>query len=172
MASLMENLISVLQQECDAYEGLLELSRQKTPAIVAGNLEELSRITEEEQERADVVQNLDKKRVEVTKDIANVLNRDVEKLKLRNLIDMLGARPQEQKALSEAHDRLQASVHELTRINAQNLELLQSGLEMIQFEMNLAQAYQAAPETANYSRGAYSTGDALGSRRGNFDAKQ
>ena len=168
----MENLIAILQQECEAYEGLLELSRAKTPAIVAGNLEELSRITEEEQERADVVQNLDRKRVEVTTDIANVLNRDVEKLKLRNLIEMLSQRPQEQKALSECHDRLQIAVRELARVNTQNSELLQSGLEMIQFELNLAQAMKAAPETANYSRGAYSTGETMGIRSGKFDAKQ
>ena len=30
----------------------------------------------------------------------------------------------------------------------------------------------AAPETANYSRGAYATGDTMGVTRGNFDAKQ
>ena len=40
MASLIENLISVLEGEAAEYDKLLELSTRKTPVIVAGNLEE------------------------------------------------------------------------------------------------------------------------------------
>ena len=47
MASLMENLMAVLDSENAEYETLLELSRRKTPVIVAGNLEELEKITDE-----------------------------------------------------------------------------------------------------------------------------
>ena len=39
MASLMENLIQVLEQESEAYEGLLSLSQKKTPIIVSSDLE-------------------------------------------------------------------------------------------------------------------------------------
>ena len=49
MASLMENLIEVLDSESREYENLLELSTQKTPVIISGNLEELAKITDEEQ---------------------------------------------------------------------------------------------------------------------------
>ena len=49
MASLMENLIEVLDKESREYESLLGLSMKKTPVIVSGNLEELAKITEEEQ---------------------------------------------------------------------------------------------------------------------------
>ena len=82
MASLMENLIEVLCQESDEYEGLLDLSQKKTQIIASADLEELQRITDDEQELVDRLNRLEKKRVEVTKDIANVLNRDVESLKL------------------------------------------------------------------------------------------
>ena len=41
MASLMENLIEVLGQECKEYEGLLSLSQKKTQVIAGGNLDEL-----------------------------------------------------------------------------------------------------------------------------------
>ena len=40
MASLMENLIDILNQEGREYEELLVLSQQKTPVIVRGDLEE------------------------------------------------------------------------------------------------------------------------------------
>ena len=172
MASLMENLIAVLEQESSEYEGLLELSQKKTPVIVSGNLEQLQKITDDEQKLVGRISHLEKKRTEVTADIANVLNRDVNTLKLTNLIDMLAARPVEQAKLAEAHDRLQTAVRGLQRTNEQNRELLANALEMVEFEMNLLQAVKAAPETANYTRGAYNTGDTMGVPGGGFDAKQ
>ena len=172
MASLMENLIEVLEKECAEYDGLLELSQKKTPLIVSGDLDKLQKITDDEQIVVSRLSNLEKKRVEVTADIANVLNRDVEKLTLSNLIDMMAARPAEQAKLAEIHDRLGSSVRILQRINEQNRELLTNALEMVEFEMNLMQSMRAAPETANYTKNAYSSGDAMGIVRSGFDAKQ
>ena len=172
MASLMENLIDVLGKENSEYEGLLELSQKKTPIIISGNLEDLQKITDDEQVMVSRIANLEKKRVEVTADIANVLNKDVKTLKLTNLIEMLSARPAEQKKLLEVHDKLQASVRGLQRVNEQNRELLSNALEMVEFEMNLLQAMKAAPETANYNRGAYNTGNTMGVGSKGFDAKQ
>lgn len=171
MASLMENLIEVLDRECDEYEGLLTVSQRKTPIIVSGNLENLQRITDEEQTLVSRINNLERRRMEVTADIATVLNKDVTKLTLTNLIDMLAARPAEQKALMKSYDRLHRSVRELKRVNEQNGSLLKDALEMVNFEINLLHAAKAAPETANYNRGAYSLGDTMGVNQG-FDAKQ
>ena len=70
----MENLIEVLKNESSEYEGLLELSQEKTSYIVKGDLENLQKITDEEQEWVARLNRLEKKRVEVTADIANVLN--------------------------------------------------------------------------------------------------
>jgi len=171
VASLVDNLITVLTQECDEYETVLGLARSKTPVIVAGDLDALGKITDEEQSHADRLQNLDNARSKVTADIANVINRDVKELKLAALVDMLDKSPEEQKKLSEICDRLSTVVHELARVNAQNSELLRSSLEMVDFELNLLNSLKAAPETANYSKGSY-TGGTLGVTRGNFDAKQ
>lgn len=172
MASLMENLIEVLEQESVEYKGLLSLSQKKTPIIVRGNLEELQKITDDEQESVGRISQLEKKRTEITADIANVLNKDVANLKLANLIDMMAARPWEQKKLAAVHDSLQSAVRELRRTNEQNRELLADALEMVEFEMGLLQASKAAPATANYTRDAYNTGDTMGIPSGSFDAKQ
>ncbi|MCR5619134.1 MAG: flagellar protein FlgN [Lachnospiraceae bacterium] len=171
MASLVENLISILTEECNEIETVLGLARSKTPVIVAGDLDALGKITEDEQSHADRLQNLDNTRSKVTADIANVINRDVNELKLKTLIGLLDRTPAEQKALSEVYDRLTAVTHELARVNEQNSELLKSSLELVDFELNLLNSLKAAPETANYSKGAY-TGGTLGVTRGNFDAKQ
>lgn len=172
MASLMENLISILDEEGSRYEELLELSMKKTPTIVAGNLEELQKITDEEQVVVSKISRLEAKRTETTQDIANVLNRDVKTLKLSNIIEMLSGRPQEQKLLAAAHDKLQSAVHRMQQINDQNKELIAHALEMVEFDMTLIQAMKTAPETANYDRGAHSAGDVMGLDRNGFDAKQ
>ncbi len=172
MASLMENLITVLGSLCDEYEGLAGLSSKKAPVIVAGDLEELSKITDEEQSVVSKINRLDHQRREVIHDIANVVNRDVEDLKLAAIIQMLEPRPEEQQRLSEVYDRLGAAVRRVQQVNMQNKELLTSALEMVEFDMNILQAMKTAPETANYNKGAYSAGSVIGVDRNGFDAKQ
>ena len=172
MASLMENLIDVLEKENIEYENLLKLSMQKTPVIVSEDLEKLAKITDEEQLIVSRINQLDTLRTEAVKDIANVLNKDVTKLKIRDLIKMLGSRPEEQRRLAEVFDKLEANVRGVARVNEQNRELVQSALEMVQFNMNILQAVNTAPETANYNRGAYNTGDVIGLNQKSFDAKQ
>lgn len=168
----MENLIEVLENESAEYENLLNLSMQKTPVIVSENLEALEKITDEEQYIVSRINHLDHLRDEAIQDIANVLNKDVTNLKIVDLIKMLGQRPEEQQKLAAVFDKLQTNVRHVARINEQNRELLQSALEMVQFNMNVLQAMKMAPETANYNKGAYNTGDVIGMSSKSFDAKQ
>lgn len=172
MASLMEELISVLEEENKEYEKLLDLSMKKTPVLISADLTQLRKITDEEQEIVGRIHVLDRKREENMKDIANVINRDVNELKLASLVDMLQARPKEQKKLAEVHDKLRSTIGQMTRTNEQNAELIKSSLEMVQFDLTILQAAKAAPETANYTKGAYNAGDVIGSNRKSFDAKQ
>ena len=172
MASLMENLIEVLGQESEEYEGLLALSQKKMRIIAGANLEDLQKITDDEQEVVSRLNRLEKRRIEVAADIANVLNKDVETMKLSNLIEMMSARPEEQARLTQIHDRLKSVVREVQRTNEQNRELLTNALEMVEFEMNLIHASKAAPATANYTKTAYNTGDTMGVVSREFDAKQ
>lgn len=172
MASLMEVLIDVLEKESREYENLLTLSMKKTPVIVSENLTELAKITDEEQIIVSRINHLDHQRNEAVNDIANVLNKDVDNLKIVDLIRMLAARPQEQEKLAAVFDKLQDNVRSVKRINEQNRTLIQEALEMVQFNMNVLQAMNKAPETANYNRGAYNTGDMIGASHKAFDAKQ
>ena len=171
MASLIENLITILEQESSEYEKLLGLSMKKTPVIVAGDLVNLQQITDEEQIVVGKINHLDGKRGEVIKDIANVMNKDVDTLKLVNLIEMLESRPQESKRLAAVHDKLKEVVGNMKRVNEHNRELIANAMELVEFDMNMIQAMKSAPETANYNRGAYSAGNLMGTDRGGFDAK-
>ena len=172
MASLMENLVDVLDKECTMYEKLLGLSSRKTSIIVKGDLKALAEITDEEQYVISDIQGLEKQRVTAMTDIANVLNMDVNSLKLTDLIKVLERRPTDQKNLALQRDKLVSVAGNVRRVNGQNQELLKSSIEMVQFEMNIIQASKRAPQTANYSRAADTTGECLGYTSGGFDAKK
>ncbi|WP_292220237.1 flagellar protein FlgN [Butyrivibrio sp.] len=172
MASLVETLVDVLDREGSLYEKLLGLSSRKTTIIIKGDLKALAEITDEEQCIIGDIQAAEKQRVTAMTDIANVLNMDVNSLKLTDLIQVLEKRPADQRNLAVQRDRLVAVADNVRRVNGQNQELLKSSIEMVQFEMNIIQASKRAPQTANYSRAADTTGECLGYTSGGFDAKQ
>ncbi|MBP9997566.1 MAG: flagellar protein FlgN [Lachnospiraceae bacterium] len=168
----MEELIDNLELEEQAYKKLLSLSMEKTPVIVSADLESLQRITDDEQEIVIRINALDKKRDMNMKDIANVINKDVDSLKLTDLIDMLNARPVERNRLASIYDKLRDTLAQMRTVNEQNRQLIASSLEMVEFDLNVLQAYKSAPQTANYNRNAYNAGTVVGGNTGAFDAKQ
>ena len=172
MASLLENLIEVLDKENMEYEKLIVLAEDKTPTIVKGDIESLSKITEDEQEIVGRIQSMEKQRIKVLADVANVVNRDVETLKLIDLIQMLEKMPDQQKKLTDVHERLKQTTEKLREINDRNQMLLADKLDMVEFNLNMIRAMKSAPQTANYSRDAYTNGEVLGIFHGGFDAKQ
>ncbi len=172
MASLMENLIDILNEQYDAYSALVDLSRKKTPIIVSGSLEDLQKITDEEQDAVNVVNEIDKKRLEIMGDIANVLNQDINNLKLSNLVELINTRPEEQAKLNEVRGKLIEIGKQLKTVNERNRELLENALEMIDFDMNLIQAMKQAPQMGNYNSGGVNTGEVYGTNLKGFDTKQ
>ena len=172
MASLMEELIDTLEAEANEFEQLLTITQKKTPVIVNNKIAELQKITDEEQIIVSRITGLETKREAVTKDIAEVINKDVEELKLTTLVELMSGQPGERKRLSDVHDRLSGTVRQIRQINENNAELIQHALEMVNFDLSIMSAMRQAPETANYSRGAVNTGAMLGRASGGFDAKQ
>ncbi len=168
----MEELIGTLEEECRLYGELLDLSKKKTPVLVSANIPELTGITDREQAVVDKIGVIEAKRETVTKDIAEVLNKKPDEMKLRNLIDMLAKQPAEQRRLSVIHDRLKEVVENVRKVNEHNQDLIEHSLEMVEFDLNMMQALRQAPETANYGRSGYNSGEVLGGARGGFDARQ
>lgn len=172
MASLIEKLVNVLEQENDEYTILVDLSNQKTPVLIRGDLKQLGKITDEEQNVVGRINKLEKESSTILNDIANVVNRDVKNLKLVNLIQMLEKKPEEQKPLVEVHAKLQTTLKAMKMVNEHNQSLIQSSLEMVSYDLNLLRAMKSAPETANYTRNAYTTGEKMGVMGRSFDTCQ
>lgn len=170
MASLMEELLEVLGEEEKQYQELIELADVKSQAIIKADIDKLGEVTTQEQNAASTLLNLSNKRARVLDDMATVLGKDPAKMTINKMIGYLENQPEEQKKLSERRDRLLEVGTQMQRLNQQNETLLKQALEMVEFDLTLLRSMRQAPETANYNKNAYNTGDLLGSS--GFDAKQ
>lgn len=170
MASLMDELLGVLEREEAEYRQLVEASTRKKEVIIKADIKSLEEITGEEQEIAGRIKNIENRRIEIMSDIANVLNRKAEELTVDAMMEVLKSQPKEQTQLAEIRTRLKDTLTEMKEINEQNQTLINQAMEMVEFDMALLKSLRQAPETANYNKNAYNTGELLGS--GGFDAKQ
>lgn len=170
MASLMDNLVEVLERENTEYGKLVELSKEKKQAIIKADIDELGKITEQEQEISGLLRNLDIQRDAVLKDMSDVLGKKAEEMTVTRLIGYLDKQPKEQERLAQVREKILATGEEMQKWNRRNEELLQQALEMVEFDLTLFKSMRQAPETANYNKNAYNTGELLGNS--GFDTKQ
>lgn len=171
MASLMEELITVLGREKEIYEKLIPISERKTVVLIREDLQELQKVTDEEQQLLDAAYAADRKREKIIADIGVVLNRKPEELDLTTLAKLMARQPAEKKKLSELHDSLKLVMDRLVNVNQKNKELIENSLEMIEFNMNFIQSTRMSPGSNNYNRNA-SNSYGVDMGPGAFDAKQ
>ena len=170
MASLMQELLGVLEKEETEYQKLIQMNEVKRESIIKANIESLTEVTAQEQEIAGTLLNLSNKRGEILNDMATVLGKEPKDMTINKMIGYLENQPEEQKILIERRDKLLEAASQMKLQNQQNEVLLQQAMEMVEFDLTLLRSMRQAPETANYNRNAYNTGDLLGSS--GFDAKQ
>ena len=166
----MDDLIDVLTSENEEYGKLAVLSKEKKQVIINADVPALEKIVDKEQDVASTIQNLDNRRRKVMHDMAVVLNKPEDDFTLTTIIDMLGSQPKERERLQNVKDQLKTTLEEVRKINEQNQILLKQALDMVEFDLTLFRSMRSAPETANYDKNAYNTGEVLGSS--GFDAKQ
>lgn len=170
MASLMDELLEVLNEEEVQYQKLIALAEEKTQALVAANVQDIQDIAQGEQEVVAVIQRCEKKCDEVIKDMGIVLGRDTEDLTISQLIGMLDKQPQEQAKLKEVYTHLGETAKKMKVCNERNQMLVEQALELVEFDLTLFRSMRTAPETANYSKDATNAAPVKGI--GKFDQKQ
>jgi flagellar biosynthesis/type III secretory pathway chaperone len=171
VASLIDELIDVLEQEYDIYKQLIPIVEEKTKVIVKNDLIALQDITDKEQLAVDHVGALEHRRDIIMNNIKTVLSRRSGDLTLSTLIKLMEKQPQQQKALSLIHDKLKDTIQRLDKANNRNKLLIQQSLEMIEFNMNFIQSTRMSPGNNTYTRKA-SEYMAQTQGTGMFDAKQ
>ena len=173
MASLIEELVTVLTKEVDVYEELLPVAQAKTPMIIENNLEGLQSTTEREQELVDQVTHLENQRMRIVRNIAIVLGKKESEITSKDIIGSLVKEPGEQRKLKVLHDQLRNTIQQLIEINNRNKSLINQSLEMIEFNMNFIQSTRMSPGNNNYTRSAVNMRMiAQNSQTRMFDAKQ
>lgn len=171
MASLIENLITILEEESDLYDALTTESMNKTPVIVANDLERLQEANAKEQQIVDDITAISHKRNQILTEIATVLSKDAKTITVSEIIHLMEKQPEFQHPLIIIRDKMVKQVETLRQVSLHNQELLKESLEMTEYTINLIQGMNQAPETANYNKDTYN-GSTLGGNRSSFDAKQ
>lgn len=175
MASLIENLITGLNEEYAVYERLYEVAMEKTSAIISNDLDRLRETTDKEQYLVDTISSLEHTRRETMKNIAGVLGKGNAEIKVSEIVEFLVGQDEFHDPLLEINEKLARLVKKLRDVNDHNQNLIKEALSMIEYNINLLQNLNRAPETAEYSKemfkksGSYPEGAAA---PGKFDAKQ
>ena len=170
MASLVDELVSVLTEEEKLYSVLLECAEKKTQILIDADISALEQLTAIEQENSDALLALSNKQGQLLNDIATVLGKTEEQLTVTMLIGYLSSQPDVSEKLSTARNSLLDTATRVQKKSQQNEVLLRQAIELAEFDITLFKSMRQAPETANYNKSAHSTGTLLGGS--GFDAKQ
>ncbi len=168
MASLVEELVNVLEAEKQIYTTLVGYEERKKDVLIAADVAALEEITTKEQLAGDDLIAYSNKQIQILKDIATVLGRTDGKMTVTRLISLLDTQPKVQEQLTEARDSLLTAANQMKILSDQNAILIRQAIELNEFDMTLFKSLRQAPETANYDKSAYNTGSLLGG--GGFDA--
>jgi hypothetical protein len=167
MASLIDSLINIMNDENRQYTELLDLSNNKTTAIVKGDVGQLQEIFGKEK-LIDILNRLEMERQSCVADICKILHLSAAEVKVSQIVRLLEKKQAEHDALEQSYLSLKKTVNQLTQVNDNNRLLLKESMDMIDF--NLAKNASMAPQTANYGKGAYEETGGMGST--SFDARQ
>lgn len=171
MASLIENLITTLEEESALYEALTKESLEKTPAIVANNLEKLQEANMKEQRIVDELAAVSHRRNQALEEIAIVMGKDAKTITVSEVINMMEKQPEFQHPLIAVKDKMLKQADTLRQVSIHNRDLLEQSLEITEYSINLIHSMNQMPETANYNKESYS-GTTLGGIQSSFDTKQ
>lgn len=168
MASLVEELVNVLDAEKKIYTTLVGYEERKKDVLIAADVTALEEITTKEQLAGDDLIAYSNQQIQILKDIATVLGRTDGKMTVTRLISLLDTQPKVQMQLTEARDSLLEVANRMKSLSEQNAVLIRQAIELNEFDMTLFKSLRQAPETANYDKSAYNTGSLLGGS--GFDA--
>lgn len=152
MAGIIYDLVEVLEQQKECYEGLLTLATYKADAVTKKELELLTQVVEREETFIGRVNLLDKKRETIIKDIAIVTSMDYKTMNVTKLVEKLGDRIDVTEKLLELRKDILVLIEQLKKQNELNSTLLKQSLEFVDFTVNALQSTQVVAPNANYSR--------------------
>jgi flagellar biosynthesis/type III secretory pathway chaperone len=148
MAGMINQLIDILGEQATRCEELLGLAKEKKDVIVKNDIEQLQKITNLENMVISQNNRLEKQRMSLAADIAEVLGKRGQVLDIAALIECMEGQPQQQ-PLREAGNRLRGIITELKEANDFNNTLIQNALDYVEYSLNVIRT-GAQPTGAEY----------------------
>ena len=102
MASLIDSLINIMNDENRQYTELLDLSNNKTTAIVKGDVGQLQEIFGKEQKLIDILNRLEMERQSCVADICKILHLSAAEVKVSQIVRLLEKTQAEHDALEQS----------------------------------------------------------------------
>lgn len=149
MAGMIDQLVDVMKEQTERHNELYGLSLEEKDAIVKNDIETLQNLVNLKNMVISQTNKLEKQRVSLVNDIAEVTGCKGDDLSLADVIEILKNRPKEQEKLREAGTALRESVEKLKEINDLNKSLLESSLEFVEYSLNALRS-TIAPEPTPY----------------------
>lgn len=138
MASLIKELIETLTEQNNIYQSLLDVASKKKVAIIGNKIPNLQDFVKEENVLIGRNQRLDKKRIEIFKDISMVLGKNDE-LSLKDIISCMKGQEGEKELIAIRENMLEI-LPKLKSLNDQNQELLTISMDYVDFSINMIRA--------------------------------
>ena len=167
MAGLVESLVDILEQQCEVYENLLGLGKEKRDVIIKNEIEELQKITSLENTLVSQNNRFEKNKNIAIDDVISVLNIKEDEFTLMKLAELMEGKPECERLL-KVLNKINDTIKELKQINDQNRMLVKDSLDFIEYSLNVYRGAMDSGAESGYS----SEGGTILNQRAFFDAKQ
>ena len=170
MAGIIYELVEVLEQEKECYEGLDMLASYTKTAVVNKNIEFLQEVVKTEEEFIGRLSILEKRRDSLMKDIAIVTGLSHQKLTVATIIEKIGKDTEIGQKLTVLREEIRTQLDEIRVKSELNKQLLTDSLELVDFTINAIGSTKGYSHVGNYNR----PGEDMTMQRQNslFDKKQ
>ncbi len=170
MAGIIYELIEVLEEQSECYEGLNQLANYKEQAIVDKHIELLEKVTITEEQFMGRLTNLDRKRETLMRDISLVTGMNPKEVTITAIASKMQSQEEVYSRLINLRNDIKEELDKLKIQSELNKELIKQSLEFVDFMVNAIGGIQEGAMGTNYEK----TGDkqAAPMGRSTFDHKQ
>ena len=161
MAGMITQLVEIMTEQLERYNELLGLTLEEKDILINNEIEELQKLTN--LKNIVVTQNnrLEKKRIALVEDIAEVMGHTEKDIDLAKLVEIVSDQP-EAEQLSEIGKALKETLHKLKEANELNKHLLESSIEYLEYSINMVRS-STNPEPLEFPDRGTRGGDVYGS---------
>ncbi|MCL2576914.1 MAG: flagellar protein FlgN [Defluviitaleaceae bacterium] len=149
MAGMIHQLVDVMNEQTERHTELYGLSLEEKDAIIKNDIDTLQNLVNLKNMVISQNSRLEKQRISLVNDIAEVMGHKSKDLSLADVIEMLKEQPNDQEILRESGTKLKEAVNKLKEVNDINKSLLESSIEFVEYSLNALRS-TIEPELPEY----------------------